>query len=84
VNALGIGGCLRGPAVREDGLASRGSRRLLPASREGGGYQRATATAATAYLWRRGPAYWTSHGAARPTWVSHGVPQADWGPHGQP
>ena len=26
-----------------------------------GGHQTATATAATAYLWRRGPAYWTSH-----------------------
>jgi hypothetical protein len=45
-----------------------------------GGHQRVTATAATAYLWRRGPAHWTSHGAARPHGASHGVPQADyWG-----
>ena len=43
----------------------------------------ATATAATAYLWRRGPAYRTSHGAARPTWVSHGTPGQNWGTHGR-
>ena len=44
-----------------------------------GGHQRATATAATAYLWRRSPAHWTSHGAARPHRASHGVPRPKWG-----
>jgi len=49
-----------------------------------GGHQRVTATAATAYLWRRGPAHWTSHGAARPHGASHGTPGRLLGPHYQP
>jgi hypothetical protein len=49
-----------------------------------GGHQRVTATAATAYLWRRGPAHWTSHGAARPHGASHGTPGRLLGPHCQP
>jgi hypothetical protein len=63
---------------------SRRPSRPLPASREGGVHQRATATAATAYLWRRGPAHWTSHGAARPHGASHGTPGRLLGPHCQP
>ena len=49
---------------------SRRPSRPLPASREGGGHQTATATAATAYLWRRGPA---AQGQPRPSPGPHGA-----------